>query len=247
MAYRFKMDYSELQAAIRNFESVQEIDVITEVNWYLNQVYRDLSRKHGKRYTYVTPPGDRRTNLRVRTGRLMQELKNSRFTRSTKNSVTAGWDIPEGNPRGNYLGIHVADKEGASKYVLTPAKAKQTYTTKKGEKRILIPLRAGMNSNGTPIPLTGRLKSKVRAIPFKAAAESRGFEWSGEEKRKFHANTIVIYRNEGRKKVPMYIIVKQARIPRRLLLGPAMDKHKDAFYKRLEMKIDKALARVSKK
>lgn len=247
MAVRYRIDYSELRQAVNNFNSVQEIDIKKEVNWYLNQVYRDLSRRHGKSYSYITPPGNERTNLRVRSRRLLNDLKASRFVSSTSNSVTAGWDIPEGNPKGKYLGIHTATGYDDLPYHLTPAKAKYTYTTKKGQKRILIPLRAGMNSDGTPKPITGRNRDKIKVMPFEATARAAGFDWSGENKRKFRAKTIVLYKIQGRKKIPMYIIVKQARIPRRLLLGPTMDKYKEQFYQRLENQIDKALDRVSKR
>lgn len=245
--YRFKIDYRELSAAVRNFRSVKEIEILKEVNWYLNQVYHDLSRKHGKRYSYITPPGSERLNLRIRSRRLLGRLAAARFTTSTRNSVVAGWDVGEGNPKGNYLGVHVAEYEDDAPYHLTPAKAKYTYTTKSGSKRILIPLRAGMNSDGSPKPLTGRIKGKIRVMPFEATLKTPGFDWSSENKSKFRAKTIVLYKVQGRRKVPMYIIVKQARIPRRLLLGPVMDKYKDKFYERLEKQIDKALARVASK
>lgn len=246
MAYRFRFDYSDLRKAVNNFNSVKEIDVIKEVNWYLNQVYRDLSRKHGKRYTYVTPSAPERKNLRVRSRTLLNNLKASRFTRQNGNSVTAGWDIPTGNPKGNYLGVHVGETESDAPFRLTPQNAKYTYTTKKGEKRILIPLRAGMDSQGRPKPITGRIRANMRAAPFRVIEKRSDFVWGGEDKKKFHANTVILYRRSGRKKVPMYVIVKKARIPKRLLLGPAMDKHADAFYDRLESQIQKQLDRISK-
>lgn len=243
--YRFKIDYSEIRGAIKNFESVQEIDLIKEVNWYINQVYRDISKTHGRRYSYVTPPGTARKNLRIRSRKLLNDLKASRFTRTSRNSVTAGWDIPKEDPKGTYLGIHVNETGSDSPYQLTPNKAKHTYTTRKGEKRILIPLRAGMLPNGQPRPLTGRVADKIKTMPF-SVAETR-LNWTGEDTRKFHARTIVLYKVSGRKKIPMYIIAKQSRIPRRLMLGPTMDKHRDAFYQRIESQIEKALARVEKK
>lgn len=243
--YRFKIDHSEIRGAIKNFESVKEIDLIKEVNWYINQVYRDLSRRHGTRYSYVTPPATERKNLRVRSRKLLNDLRDSRFTKVTRNKVTAGWDIPEGDPKGVYLGIHVNETGSDRPYRLTPQKAKYTYTTKKGEKRILIPLRAGMGPNGQAKPITGRNAGKFKTMPFSVA--SSRLDWSGEDTKKFKARTIVIYKISGRRKIPMYIIAKQARIPRRLMLGPAMDKHKDAFFQRIETQIDKALARVEKK
>lgn len=243
--YRFKIDHSEISGAIKNFESVKEIDLIKEVNWYINQVYRDLSRRHGTRYSYVTPPGSDRKNLRVRSRKLLNDLRDSRFTKVSRNKVTAGWDIPKGDPKGQYLGVHVNETGSDSPFRLTPNNAKHTYTTKKGEKRILIPLRAGMGPNGQPKPITGRNSGKLKTMPFSVAKDR--LDWSGEDKKKFRARTIVIYKVSGRRKIPMYIIVKKARIPRRLLLGPTMEKHREAFFQRVESQIDKALNRVSKK
>lgn len=242
--FRFKMDYSELRRAVDRLERVQEIEILKEVNWYLNQVYAYLYKKHSKRYSYITPPGTERLNLRVRSGKLLNELKNSRFTRSNKAYVTAGWDIPSGNPKGNYLGIHTGETANDPKYTLTPAKAKYTYTTKKGEKRILIPLRAGMRPDGSPKPITGRVRDKMKVMPFEATLRTSGFDWSGEQKSKFRAKTIVLYKIQGRRKIPMYIIIKQARIPRRLLLGPAMDRYRDKFYERLQKRVDRVINSV---
>lgn len=242
--YRFKMDYRDLRSAVSRLEKVQEVEIIKEVNWYLNQVYAHLYKKHSRRYTYTTPPGTERTNLRMRQGRLLQQLKASRFVTSDRNSVTGGWNIGEGNPKGNYLGIHVAENAGDPKYHLTPSKAKHTYTTKKGEKRILIPLRGGQNVDGTLKPITGRIQGKLRVMPYAATLRTPGFDWSGEKKSKFRAKTIILYKVQGRRKIPMYIIVKQARIPRRLLLGPAMDKYREAFYNRLEKRVQRAVDSV---
>lgn len=243
--FRYRIDYREIRRAVKNFNDVKDIDVVKEVRWYLNQVYRDLSRKHGKRYSYVTPPSPERTNLRVRSRRLLNELRDSRFITHGKSYVTAGWDIPKGDPKGNYLGVHVADRSGAAPFNLTPANAKYVYTTKKGAKRILIPLKAGMTSAGTPKPITSR--SNLKGMPYGKLVGRPGVDFSGENKAKFKANTYVLYKESGRKKIPMYIIVKKARIPRRLLLGPAMDRHKDELMARLEKQIDRELNRVSKK
>lgn len=244
--FRYKIDHSEIRAAIKNFESVQEIDTKKEAVWFINQIYRDLSRKHGKRYSYVTPPGSERTNLRVRSRKLLQYLSDSRFVRTTRNSVTVGFDIPKGDPKGNYLGVHATDR-GGSPFNLTAANAKYIYQTKTAGTRILIPLRAGMKSDGTPKPITGRSRDKIKAMPYGKLVGKSGVDWNGENTKKFHAKTVILYKINGRKIIPMYVIAKKARIPKRMFIGAAMDRNIDKFYNRLETQIEKALDRVSKK
>lgn len=243
--YRFNIDYSELRRAINGFEHVQEIDILKEVRWYLNQVYRDLSRKHGKRYSYITPPGNNRTNLRVRSRRLLNDLRDSRFVRGNNKRLVAGWDIPSPSPTGSYVGVHTAITGNESPYRLTPSKTPYTYTTKKGEKRILIPLRAGMTSDGKPKPITSRSAHRLKTMPFHIAKTR--LDWSGEDLSKFKSKAIIIYKISGRRKIPMYVLAKQARIPRRLQLGAAMENRREDFLKRVETQIERALKSVKTK
>jgi hypothetical protein len=240
--YRFYIDDRELRDAIYNFENIQEIDVEKEVTWYLNQVYSYLSKRHGTRYSYITPPGRERQNLRMRTRGLLNQLKASRFTKKEGDTYIAGWNIPEGNPRGEYLGVHVGIDAGEPPYHLTPSKAKYTFRYRNRNK-ILVPLRAGMNPDGTPKPISAR--HQIHIIQFRFIAHSRSFDWSGENTTKIHPHTLILYKNSGRRKIPMYMLFNNADIPKRMLLMPAMERYRSAFYDRIENQIEKELNRVT--
>lgn len=243
--FRFYIDDRELKQAIRNFRDINEIDVVKEVNWYLNQVYAYLAKTHGRAYTYSTPPASDRRNLRRRSRNLLNWLRDSRFAYKQGRDYVAGFDIPPGDARGNYLGIHTAiDVDDAEPTIITPSRAKYTYNYR-GRRKILIPLRAGMDGNGVPIPITSRID--VKAMQFRFARRSRRFDWSGENMNKFADHAIILYRVSGTRNVPMYVLANRVSIPKRMILMPAFDRYRDAFYDRIESQIDKELNRVASK
>lgn len=243
--FRIKIDSSELKRVRGQLGSVRDIDAQNAVNWYLAQVYRASYRKHSKNYTYTTPPAYERINLRKRSGNLLNQLKNSRYSSVTGTTVSGGFAIPKGNPKGSYLGIHVDDTIGGSKpaYRMRPREAKHTYTTAKGEQRILIPLAA---AQGKPIPrkLSARQQRDLIALPFKIAEKRASF--AGENKR-FHANAVIVLKKSGRRYIPMYLIAKTAKIPRRLKLAKLMHDNQKELHNRLEVLVNREIARVTKK
>lgn len=242
--FRFYIDTSDIRRNIRNFEKIEEIAVLKEVNWYLNQVYGYLAKKHGTRYSYITPPGRERLNLRIRSRRLLNTLRDSRFTEQRGDTYVAGFSIPEGNPKGNYLGVHVGEDESTPPFKLTPNNAKHTFSYKDSQ-RILIPLRAALNSDGTVKGITPRHAGAYKVMPFAVAKTLSPF--TGENKSKFHDGTLIVYKTSGRRIIPMYILARKASIPRRILLAPAMEKYLDKFYARIDTQIERELNRVQTK
>lgn len=243
--FKFYISKSNIKRHIKNFKDLDEIDTSKEAAWYLNQVYAYLAKTHGKRYSYTTPPGTERKNLRVRSRRLLRELANSRFVNKSGSVLIAGFDIGPGDPRGNYLGVHVGEDASDAPFKLTPSNVKNVYNHR-GRNKIAIPLRAATNPDGSIKPITARVRSRLRLMPFRVAEKLPQFDWAGEHKKKFNPNALILYKIVGRRHIPMYVLANKAFVPRRLLIVPAMDRYKDKFYERLESQIEKQLNKLGR-
>lgn len=239
--FKVTFDTREIEEFAKGAKGV-ELEVQKSINWYINKVYADLYKQHSTPYTYVTPPGAKRKmvshmsgsdrkNLRKRTGKLLADLKRAKYGKKVGDTWEAGFSIRTGS----YLSIHVGDRnDPPTKFV-----AGQKGPTFKG--RILIPLRAALNSNGTVKPITASNLAKMRMLPFKVAIDSSKVDFTGEDTRKFHDYSLIIFKSTGRKLVPLYVLAKRIEIPKRVFVGEKMLKYYDDLYDRLDADIEREL------
>lgn len=204
-----------------------------EGQWFVNQAYAYLSKKHGRRYSYKTPPASDRTNLRKRSGNLLAQLRDSKFAMGNKDWATVGFDIPEYSSN-NYLGAHVTVDGTQRTTRITPSMVRNTIG-RNGRKYIMIPLRAALNANGTMKPITPRTRLQLRETRFKFSSH---LNWGGEDKSKFFPNSIVLYKPTGRGGIPMYVLARGVNIPQRMDLEEAMLHETPKLVTRLEKKLD---------
>jgi hypothetical protein len=225
--FKVTFDTRGFETAFPGKEIEKEIE--KAVNWYINQVYRDLSKQHGRRWTYVTPPGDKRKNVRKRTGKLLNDLKRAKYGRRQGNTWQAGFNID----RGSYLyRFHVGDPGEEETFTRSDVPPNLRYG-----RGLLIPLRAALNANGTPKPISGRQNLKMaRGSLFSTA------DLAGEDAAKLE-NSIIVYKQSGRRKIPMYIFAKKFTVPKRVFVREKMIKYYDELYDRLDDEIEKALNR----
>ena len=225
--FSVKFDTNAQELFAREIKEV-EIDIGKSVNWYINQVYRDLARQHGVRYTYTTPPGSERKVLRKRTGKALETLKQSKYARKTGNVWEAGFNIP----RGSYLArFHVGEPGESERFSVNDVPSNQRYRG-----RVLIPLKAGLNSNGTIKALTGRQNVRVKQFQF-----MRKGDFTGENLSKFHKHSLIVYKQSGRRRIPLYVLATHFTVPKRVNVSQKMVKYYDDLYDRIDHEIEKQL------
>lgn len=245
--FKVTFNTSAIEAFAKDAKGI-ELDAQKIVNWYINKVYAELYKQHSRSYTYTTPPGARRKyvnqmggsdrkNLRRRSGRLLEALKNAKYTtRLGEGSYEAGFRIRPGT----YLNIHVGEPDDAP-VKLTPAQVGRTF-----KNRIVIPLRAGLNANGSMKPVTASAMAKMKILPFHVAADLSSVDFSGEDKSKFKEFSLILFKKSGRKLIPMYVLAKKIEIPKRMFIGEKMAQYHDDLYHKLDLEIDKQLNRLFK-
>lgn len=242
--FKVTFDTREIESFAKGAKGV-DLEVQKSINWYINKVYADLYKQHSRGYTYVTPPGARRKrvaemsgsdrkNLRKRTGRLLADLKKAKYSRKAGDFWEAGFNIRPGS----YLNVHVGERTDPPTRFL-PSQKGPTF---KG--RILIPLRAALNANGTVKPITASNLAKMRIMPFHIAADSQRVDFSGEDKSKFKEYSLIIFKSSGRKLIPLYVLAKKIDIPKRVFLGEKMLKYYDDLYDRLDADIERELNKI---
>jgi hypothetical protein len=244
--FKVTFDTSAIESFAKSAKGI-ELDVQKIVNWYINKVYAELYKQHSTPYSYVTPPGARRKrvvemsgrdrkNLRKRSGRLLGDLKNSKYAKKSGDTWEAGFEIR----RGSYLNLHVGDKTDPPTKLI----AGQAGPTFKG--RILIPLRAALNSNGTVKPITASNLAKMKILPFNVAAKMSKVDLDGEDTSKFFKWSLIIFKSSGRKLIPLYVLAKKIEVPKRVFIGEKMLKYYDDLYDKLDEEIEKELNRKFK-
>jgi hypothetical protein len=245
--FKVTFDTSSIEHFAKNAKGI-ELDVQKIINWYINKVYADLYKQHSSPYAYVTPPGARkkrvsemsgrdRKNLRKRTGRLLADLKNAKFTRKTDSGT---WESGFNIRRGSYLNLHVGERTDAPTKLLAGA-AGPTF---KG--RILIPLKAALNPNGTVKPITASSLAKMKILPFHVASEMNRVDMGTEDPTKFHKFSLIIFKSSGRKLIPLYVLAKKIEIPKRVFIGEKMLQYYDDLYDKLDDEIEKQLNKLFK-
>jgi hypothetical protein len=246
----------EVARGLRHFD----IDALKYLNSYMAQVYAELSKQHGRPFQYVTPPGDKRRNVYKRSGQLLQELKASRYARKTgPNTWEGGFEIPPSS----YLAIHAGNKDDG------PTIIKATGSSSLFWGRMAIPLRAALNSDGTPKILNPRMMGQMLILPakvllagkFEGKRTKKGVkpknnpvllrmfssgglkvDFSGEDTKKFHDYSLIVCKVSGRKLIPMFVLAKEVRIPKRIFIGETMEKYEQDLYNQLADAVDSALS-----
>jgi len=150
-----------------------------ELKVFLDSVAEAMARAHGQPW----PGGTTKNTLSRRSGRAMQSLKDGvRVTGTTLESV-------RGEMRGVfYLRIH----ETGGK--IRPRKAQ--YLT--------IPLRAALNSDGTPVKQSAR-------------------QWRNTFVARSKNGNLLIFQRRGSRVVPLYALKREVTIPPRLGLEDTLD------------------------
>lgn len=218
----------------------------------MNKVYADLSKQHGRQYTYITPPGDKRRNVYKRSGRLLQDLKASRYAVQTSpTSWEGGFNIQPSS----YLAIHAGFRGDP------PTRISATGSSNLFMGRMAIPLRAALNENGTPKILNPRVMGQLLILPAKTliagkfegkrtrkgtkpmnnrkilgmfASGKLKADFSGEDVGKFNDYSLIVCKVSGRKLIPMFVLAKEVRIPKRIFPMESMEKYWDGLYNDLE-------------
>lgn len=251
---KFEVNDLELIDSLKNFD----IDVQRYINWYLSQVYQDLAKKHSRQWTYVTPPGDKRRNIYKRSGKLRSDLSDARYVKKIgENEWEAGFNIRPGS----YLHIHAGYRDDP------PTTIKSLGNSQMFLGKMAIPLRAALSSGGIPKIMTPRVMNSLLILPFhvlqagkldggkKTGAKplndrknlndfKRGkvtVDFAGENTSKFHANSLIVCKKSGRKFIPLYVLAKEVKIPKRIFIKESMEDHYDDFYNKLDEAVMKAI------
>lgn len=182
---------SGMQALQRDFEaSAARIKpmLAQELLRHLQIVAQTLAQKHSGAW----PGGTTSSSLSRRSGEAMDSLK-----KGVK--VTDGIGGIEGSMSGAfYLTIH--------EYGGTIRATKAQYLT--------IPLKAALNSNGTPKKRSAR-------------------EWNNTFVGQSKAGNLIIFQRQGRQLIPLYVLKKSVKIKARLGLRKAQEDAVDAFIGRV--------------
>ena len=248
----FAFDDQELLDKINAAGRDADVMMQKYVTWYLNQVYGALAKQHGRKWSYTTPPGDRRKNVYLRSGKLRQDLSDSRFVRKTGDGeFEAGFDIRPGS----YLNVHVGER-GDPPTIIGALGSSSLFLG-----RMTIPLRAALNSNGTAKVMTPRVFDQILILPFHVLMEG-GYkkgknpqkgkkpinnrkmlnafkkgqlkvDFSGEDLGKFHPNSLIVMKQSGRRLIPLFVLAKQIKIPKRIFIGEKMEDYYDALWNKL--------------
>lgn len=278
---RVKINTKDLRDFTKNLHDT--IDYSKVLQSFMDGMNSRLLQKHGRQYTYQTPTigmpkskssfGDNgsagRANVRRRSGRLIQAIRNARFTKSiSKNQYEAGYSLPQILSAVPYAKLHINTNEDG----------KITYTTLTPRtKYFSIPLNAALNSNGTLKVQPPRYASFYRDDDTGGIARSdtenkskviyavgnswvklsyedalmQRYDFSGENTKKFKKNSQVILSTRDRR--PYFVLAKKIKIPARITLQKELADGINApngYYSlqnRLQTEINRLLRKVSKK
>ena len=146
--------------------------------------------------------------------------------------------LPEGDRRGK-----LARRSGRGMNNLKPEMS-GTVDDIRGEIHVPFPL--SVHEEGATI----RKKSKLLAIPLKAALDSRGRPlkrgpraWRDTFVAKSRKGNLLIFQKRGKEIIPLYVLKEKVRIPRRLGMGVTMDKAAPFYIERV---FERALVELKK-
>lgn len=251
----FDTNAAQLEADFNNIH----LDVEKYIREYINKVYQAIIKQHSRRWTYVTPPGNKRKNVYLRTGKLRDQLSRSRYYKKVgADEWEAGFDVKPSS----YLSVHVGYRDDPPVTVHSLGRSDVFLG------RMTIPLRAALNANGSPKSFTARTLNNLLILPFHVLQSGKfgnskvpGYkpindrrmlrffkkgmkvDFSGEDTKKFHDNSLIVCKKSGRKFIPLYVLAKTIHIPKRIFIKEKMDEYYDDVYNKLNDAIEKALPR----
>ncbi len=149
-----------------------------------------------------------------------------------------GRTMPEGDARGK-----LQKRSGASLAALKP-KIRDRGGEVTGQIRVPFPL--SVHETGATI----RARGKLLAIPLEAALDNRGLPkkrgpraWRNTFVARSKKGNLLIFQKKAGKIIPLYVLKKSVKIPRRLGLGVTMDKAAPIYIERV---FDKAVRQLAK-
>ncbi|KKL90562.1 hypothetical protein LCGC14_1903470 [marine sediment metagenome] len=149
-----------------------------------------------------------------------------------------GRRMPEGETQGK-----LQKRSGAGLAVLRP-KIKQGNEEVAGT--IVVPFPLSVHETGATI----RSRVKLLAIPLQAALDSRGMPkkrgpraWRNTFVARSKKGNLLIFQKKDGKIIPLYVLKKQVKIPKRLGMGVTMDKAAPIYIERV---FDKAVRHLQK-
>lgn len=243
--FNVSFDYSDISDFQRELDrGTFDIAVEKALKTYLSKVYADLAKQHGRRYTYETPPANRRSNLRMRTRGLLNELRDARFITKNGDTITGGFKIR----KGSILWTHEGS-EDPEDTIIYPSSGE--YLT--------IPLKAAMASDGSTKRITARTFSQMRKflivdhIQPREKHEKSGskiipitvdqLKAPGENLFKLRKSLILGIRR-GRKIVPYFILAREVHIPKRIFIQASLEKFEEEFFNQLDKQVERMLSRI---
>lgn len=232
---KLSVDTREIDDLIKDIDkALSEPDVEKELQRYLNSVYRYLSKKHGKRYSYATPTASERQNLRKRSGGTLGLLRAAKDHRDSVRKLNdhlfeAQFILSDkladmvGDP-GDYTRYDTGNFDGPNIGTIGLGRSGRNRRT-----YILIPLRNATTSNGgvnvlSPRELDACSLLSIDKIPASALA--------GEDISKLGKSGILC-KTSGRNIIPMYVIAKEIRVPKRIDMVEAMESQLPKLNERL--------------
>ena len=145
-------------------------------------------------------------------------------------------------PKGERAG-KLAKRSGASLAALRP---KIKHDTEEVTGTIVVPFPLSVHETGATI----RARGKLLAIPLQAALNGRGIPkkrgpraWKNTFVARSKKGNLLIFQKQFGSIIPLYVLKKQVKIPKRLGLGLTMDKAAPIYIERV---FDKAVRQLAK-
>lgn len=214
------------------------VDYEKVLDMWSREVAREIAKKHGRRYSYVTPPASDRVNLRRRSGRILAAIKAGRYLQKySQNDYAVVFDVDTMLQYAPHLEPHLDDTYKGTKY-------SDFYRAADGD-YIYIPLKAALDSQGELAVAAPRgkqtlIKGKKPRIPRNSRSQDLnegaaepwhdfklGYMWTihedsdywniqinEEDASKFRPHSIILS-DHG---IPYFVAAKTIEIPRRLKL-----------------------------
>lgn len=219
MRIGWKFDYKKLFKLFDNVEDLENQFRYKEVSQkLLNATYARIYRKHSSPYSYFTPVDKNRQsarkNLRRRSGRLLNLIKNSRFMRQLRSdTIEMGFDLKTNEPRLVSNVKNVEKGGGDFKNIKADGPA------------MTIPLKEALYSNGTKRRRSMRawgsgIKTTTVEIALEKGIKGEPFSLNGET---LHPKSRIVCIKKGETWVPLYLLVRKVRIPKRMDISEDFD------------------------
>lgn len=218
MRIRFRSEFSQFIKFLENAEDIANHFRYREVaQKFLNLVYARIYKKHSTPYSYMTPVGNtgRRQRLRKRSGKLLNTIKNSRYMRQLKSDlIEVGFELPSNDPRVVINTTANSDSNPRSDRIIKADGAAMT-----------IPLREALHSNGTKKKRSMRnwgssIKTTTVEKALQFGVNKEPFSLNGE---KLHPKSRIVCIRKGGTWVPLYLLVRKVKVPRRMDISEDFD------------------------